>query len=198
MTESSKPTSTKPSNEVNAEVEVSLVSEGDAYRAMHSMILVRSGGKETLFDLDESERPSSLVEAVLGVAGFVGRTATHAKVQTNDGDAGIPYVEICSFKVDASESAKVELAIHRAMTGELGGFAPVHAAATSFHQAPMVFEHVWAAAGRPTVTLRHRTFFDAASSSDFHLAGVQDVRLLSTLTRFSEVPKAPESDDDSA
>ena len=58
-------------NSAPARDELWLVSEGDALRAMHPMVLLRVGGKETLFEVEGAEPPSP-VAAVLGAAGFEG------------------------------------------------------------------------------------------------------------------------------
>ncbi len=93
-------------------------------------------------------------------------------------------------------SPVVENALQRALLGDTGGFAPVHAALTSFHQTAMVFEHVWAAAGRPRVLLKQRALLGAmggAAPAAFHAPSVGDVRLAATLVRYDELPELPET-----
>jgi hypothetical protein len=174
--------------------ELWLVSEGDALRAMHPMVLLRVGGTETLFEVEGAEPPSP-VAAVLAAAGFEGTFKSPLQLHTVDPSLGTTYVEIMGFSLAGADGAVVENALQRALLGDTGGFAPVHAALTSFHQTAMVFEHVWAAAGRPRVLLKHRALLGAmggAAPAAFHTPSVGDVRLAATLVRYDELPELPE------
>jgi hypothetical protein len=176
--------------------ELWLVSEGDTLRAMHAMILVRIAGKETLFEVEGGEPPSP-VAAVLGAAGFTGSFRSPLQIHTVDPSLGTPYVEIVGFSLEGTDGAVVENALQRALLGETGGFAPVHAALTGFHQTAMVFEQVWAAAGRPRVRVKHRGLLGAtggAAPAAFHAPSVGDVRLAATLVRYAELPELSETE----
>jgi hypothetical protein len=180
--------STQPKKEM---AEIWLVADADHLLAMHDMIAVYKGKQTTIYECAEwqEKRP---VEAVLGAAGFAGGAGSAVEVRaTYNPGAGI--VKYRGFAVEMEEVARLEMIIRMALGGSLGGWTGVVMSQVGFHRSIFAFEYVWAAAGMPTIMVRHPDFV-GGSEGDRRPAPIFETALanprhLYTLSRNGEVPE---------
>lgn len=143
--------------------QVWLVRDPDDRRAMHDMILIERGDERTLLEAGGwcPERP---VEALLALAGFQGSSGSSAEAV--DAPQGTPFVRLRGFTVkDPGKVADAIMAARLALAGKLGGFHPVAHGQSGFHRATLAFEHVWNAAGCPSIQVRHPELVEGPSAT---------------------------------
>jgi hypothetical protein len=171
--------------------EIWLVADADHLLAMHDMIAVYKGDQATVYECAEwqERRP---VEAVLGAAGFSGALASAVEVRAvHRPGAGI--VKHRGFAVEMDEIARLEMIIRMALGGSLGGWTGVVMSQVGFHRSVFAFEYVWAAAGMPTIMVRHPDFVSGSEGDrrpgPIFEQALANPRHLYTLSRNGELPE---------
>lgn len=140
------------SDQAEPEIQVWLATEATDRRAMHEVIAVYTEGYTYVYEsADWSE--TSPVDGVLAAAGFT--ASAGGSLAAREVPCDVAIVQQRGFAAPASLWPKVEQALVRALTGQLGGFFPVLAAQAFFHRSAVAFEYAWSAAGRPPVQVRH-------------------------------------------
>lgn len=150
------------SNE-EALISVWLATEAADHRAMHDVIAVYTKEYTYVFEPTgwEAQGP---VQAVLAAAGFASGSGTGLTVRELSCD--VPIVPVRGFSAPASMLPKIQAALMKALTGQLGGFFPVLAGQAFFHRSAMAFEYAWAAAGRPPITVQPPAIVAGLRSED--------------------------------
>lgn len=142
-------------------------ADGSDLRSMHDFILLSTNEGSTLFEC-VPRTPGRAVSTLLGACGFTGSPVrgvdvTVTKVETRGFvllrgfELGPTGAERAGAQGASAEEAagEIEMEIRSALAGELGGFFPVLATISSFHSpAHLAFEYVWAAAGKPPISVR--------------------------------------------
>jgi hypothetical protein len=133
-------------------LEVWLARPADDHAAMHDLLELRRGGQSTLLEVAGWAKESP-IEAVLAALGFEGT----ARAPTTCREVhGVDFIAVRGFCVpDDLNASAIEAALHRAMTGQLGGLSGVAHGQAGFHRATRAFEHVWEVAGSPPILVRH-------------------------------------------
>jgi hypothetical protein len=132
----------------------------DTYFTLHNVILIEDpgGGDPLILDpeLPGADRPAweagSAVAALLAVAGFEGRHYGMMRVVERAPNE-LTLCRVRGFRAARADKGKIEAAVRRAMTSELGGWWPLVLDTTGFNACPVAFEAAWEAAGKPPVLI---------------------------------------------
>ncbi len=151
MTESQEPADL-PFATSDVPVTVLLLRDAIDYRGMHVVIGVDDGHQRTVFE-GAGWEPTRPIAGILGLGGFSG--AAPGGGQVVEVPEGTPLVPLRSFTVDPGKLGDVQMMIRLALTGRLGGLAPIVWEQAFWHASQVAFEYVWTAAGCPPIKVYH-------------------------------------------
>lgn len=167
-----------------------LVNEAEPCRSMHELILIERGDRASLLE-SASGGPVGPVQHLLSCAGFTGGGASKARVNELEVDA-VTFEKVMGFDVEADALGMVDVAARRALTGALGGFAPVAHGQSGFHRSEYAFLAAWNAAGKPPVIVLQPRFSSGGDGrgvpSSILSAAIGNRRVLTAMDRFGEAP----------
>lgn len=130
---------------------VALFREANDLRALHKLIGVQVGEEPWKYWNATGVPLSGPVDMLLGLCGFTGQRPPRPDVRELD-ESEVNVIALVGFTAPRDLYADVRTAIVAVAGGQIGGFAPLVAAQSGFHDAAIdVFAHVWSQAGSPTM-----------------------------------------------
>jgi hypothetical protein len=132
-------------------------TKADPLLALKPVLLLESpeGELVTIEPEGAGGSPASVVQAVLGAAGFVGSAGRGLSIKAHEGDP--QCIRHYGFEVSAGAWGSVFGAV-TALSGDLGGWTSVLVGQTAFHSPSHMNEilsAVWDKAGRPSWCIAH-------------------------------------------